>query len=180
MTSEEPIVKEYSGITEVSLPRAPENVSQPSIEELKQFRKRSEELERQAADLQQKEQGVDEFVVSSGSARIVVEPLYTFEAQKKGLLGRDSLPADRGTLYVFQMDDPGRLFGTQGMKFPIDLIWANNDRQIVHIHKNVPPDFSNSLKSVWPARYVMEVNAGTVDRGGIRVGDVLELGKIPH
>ena len=174
-----PIVRENKGVTEISLSRAPEVVTQTTIEELKEFRKRSEELERTVAALRKKKKE-NELVVELGDAPLKVEPLYTFEQQQKGLIGREILPQDSGMLYVFQMDDAGRLFGTKGMKFPVDIIWANNDRTVVHIHKNVPQDYDGDLKSIWPARFVLEVNGGYVDRNGIRVGDTLDLSKIPH
>lgn len=174
-----PIVTDHKGVTEVSLPSAPTTFSKPDLERLKEFRKRSEELERTVEALK-KEKKERDLVVSIGDATLQVEPLYTFEAQQKGLLGRESLPEDGATLYIFQMDDPGRLFGTKGMKFPIDIIWANSNRTIVHISKNVPPDFDGDLKSLWPARYVLEVNGGTTDKHGIGVGDTIDLSKIPH
>lgn len=174
-----PIVTDNKGVTEVSLPSAPQNVSKPDLEQLKAFRKRSEELERAAATLR-KEKRENELVVELGDAPLRVEPLYTFEAQKQGLTGRDSLPEDAGLLYIFQMDDAGRLFGTKGMKFPIDIIWVNNERTVVHISKNVPRDFDGDLKSLWPARYVLEVNGGYADTHGIDVGDTIDLSKIPH
>lgn len=174
-----PIVTDNKGVTEVSLSSAPQNVSKPDLEQIKAFRKRSEELERAAATLK-KEKRENELVVGLGDAPLRVEPLYTFEAQKQGLTGRATLPEDVGMFYVFQMDDSGRLFGTKGMKFPVDIIWANNERTVVHISKNVPPDFDGDLKSLWPARYVLEVNGGYADRHGIDVGDTIDLSKIPH
>lgn len=177
--SSKPIVRENKGVTEISLPSAPEVTTQATIEELKEFRKRSEELERTVAALT-KEKKESELVVGLGDAPLKVEPLYTFEQQQKGLIGRESLPEDSGMLYIFQMDDSGRLFGTKGMKFPVDIIWANNDRTVVHIHKNVPPNFVDDLKSLWPARYVLEVNGGYADKHGIDVGDTIDLSKIPH
>lgn len=174
-----PIVTDNKGVTEVSLPSAPQNVSKPDLEQIKAFRKRSEELERAAATLR-KEKRENELVVGLGDAPLRVEPLYTFEAQKQGLTGRDSLPEDAGLLYIFQMDDAGRLFGAKGMKFLIDIIWVNNERTIVHISKNVPPNFDGDLKSLWPARYVVEVNGGYADTHGIDVGDTIDLSRIPH
>lgn len=174
-----PIVTDNKGVTEVSLPSAPQNVSKPDLEQIKAFRKRSEELERAAATLR-KEKKESELVVGLGDAPLHVEPLYTFEAQKQGLTDRATLPEDAGMLYIFQMDDSGRLFGTKGMKFSVDIIWANNERTVVHISKNVPPDFDGDLKSLWPARYVVEVNGGYADTHGIDVGDTIDLSKIPH
>lgn len=173
------IIKKIGKTTEMSLPNPPEIVSKPSIGELKEFRKKSEELKQKVEET--KTQGrAGTLTVGIGGTDVAVEPLYTYEDQTKGLLGRDSLPQDAGMLYIFQMDDAGRLFGTKGMKFSIDLIWLNSDSMVVHMHKNVPPDFDGNLKSVWPARFVLETNAGFAARYGIRVGDTIDISKIPH
>lgn len=175
----EPIVSEKNGVTEISLKKAPEVVNTPSIEELKEFRKKSEELEQKVKTISAQDKA-NKLTASINGARFSVEPVYTYEQQKKGLLGRERLADDSAMLYVFQMDDSGRAFGTKGMKFSIDIVWANSDFTIVHITKNVPPDFDSDFKSMWPARYVLEVNAGSVDRKGIRVGDKIDLETIPH
>lgn len=176
---ESAVETENNGITEVSLKNPPEAVTKPSIDELKEFRRRSEQLKAIFEKLKNQGNG-SEVTIGVGGAAVPVTPLYTFEDQKQGSIGRESLPQDEGTLYVFQMDDAGRLFGSTGMKFPIDLIWMNNDNTVVHIHKNVSPDYDGDLKSLWPARFVLEVNAGFADRQGIHAGDTLDLSKIPH
>ena len=175
----EPIVTEHDGITEVSLSEPPKVTVQSSVEEVKEYRQKSVELEKQAEEIK-KTGGASQLVANIGTASVMVDPLYTYEAQRTGLIGRERLGENEGTLYVFQMDDPGRLFGTKGMTFPIDIIWINSAKQVVHIHKNVPPDYNGDLKSLWPSRYVLEVNAGYVDTYGIKTGDKLDLKKIPN
>ena len=169
-----PIVKEHNGISEVSLPEAVPIINKPTIEQLKNFRKRAADLAEEAKQVREKK------IVRFRGTDIEVLPLYTFEEQKKGLIGVEFLPKDSGTLYVFQMDDPGRGFGTKGMKFPLDFIWMNSDLTVVHMTKNVPPEYSENIMSVWPARYVVEVNAGYIDAHGISVGDTAQFEHIPH
>jgi uncharacterized membrane protein (UPF0127 family) len=169
-----PIVKEHDGITEISLPNPQVVVNKPTLEQLKEFRKRSEDLTRQAK--QEREKKIVRIRI--GAAEVL--PLYTFEDQKKGLIGVEFLPRDSGALYVFQMDDPGRGFGTKGMKFPLDYIWMNSDLTVVHLTKNVPPEYSENIMSIWPARYVLETNAGFIDANGIQVGDTGIFEHIPY
>jgi len=168
------IIKEHDGITEISLPYAEKIINKPTLEQLKNFRKRSEDLKVEAKQEREKK------IVHLRAGAIEVLPLYTFEDQKKGLIGVDSLPEDSGMLYVFQMDDPGRGFGTKGMKFPLDYIWMNSDLTVVHMTKNVPPDYGENIMSLWPARYVIETNAGFIDSNGIQVGDRATFERIPH
>jgi len=170
----EPIVKKHDGITEVSLPNGETIVNKPTIDQLKDLRKHAEE-EKSAASKEREKK-----IVRIHGAQIEVLPLYTFEDQKKGLIGVEFLPKNSGTLYVFQMDDAGRGFGTKGMKFPLDYIWMNSDLTVVHLTKNVPPDYSGDTMSLWPARYVIETNAGFIDENSIAVGDKAEFEHIPH
>lgn len=172
--SDKPIVNKHDGITEISLPHAEKIVNKPSLEQLKNFRKRSADLKVEATQEREKK------IVHLRDAAIEVLPLYTFEDQKKGLIGVDFLPKNAGMLYVFQMDDPGRGFGTKGMKFPLDYIWMNSDLTVVHLTKNVPPDFPENIMSLWPARFVVEANAGFIDANGIQVGDTATFEHIPH
>ena len=169
-----PIVKEYDGITEISLPNPEVAVNKPTVEQLKEFRKQSEDLAVQAKEEREKK------IVHLRDASVEVLPLYTFEDQKKGIIGVDFLPKNSGALYVFQMDDVGRGFGTKGMKFPLDYIWMNSDLKVVHLTKNVPPDYGENIMSLWPARYVVETNAGFIDANGIQVGDTARFEHIPH
>ncbi|MBI4599639.1 DUF192 domain-containing protein [Candidatus Uhrbacteria bacterium] len=169
-----PIINEHDGITEISLANAEKIVNKPSLEQLKEFRKRSEELVKEAAESREKK------IVHLRDAELEVLPLYTFEEQKRGLIGVDFLPKDSGMLFVFQMDDAGRGFGTKSMKFPLDYIWMNSDLTVVHLTKNVPPDFPGTIMSIWPARYVIEANVGFIDANGIAVGDVATFEHIPH
>lgn len=169
-----PIVRDNNGVTEVSLKSAPNVVNKPTVDQLMEFRKRSEELTKEAAQNREKK------IVRLRGVDIEVLPLYMFEEQKKGLIGVEFLSKNSGILYVFQMDDDGRGFGTKGMKFPLDYIWMNSDLQVVHLTKNVPPDFSDDVMSLWPARYVVETNAGFIDTNGIQAGDVATFENIPH
>ncbi len=169
-----PIINEHNGITEISLPNAEKIVNKPTLDQLKEFRKRSEELVKEAAREREKK------IVHLRDAALEVLPLYTFEEQKKGLIGVEFLPKDSGMLFVFQMDDPGRGFGTKNMKFPLDYIWMNSDLTVVHMTKSVPPNYPENIMSLWPARYVIEVNAGFIDTNGIAVGDVATFENIPH
>lgn len=169
-----PIVKEHDGITEISLPNPEVIVNKPTVAQLKEFRKQSEELAAQVRQEREKK------IVHLRDAAVEVLPLYTFEDQKKGLIGVEFLPENSGALYVFQMDDVGRGFGTKGMKFPLDYVWMNSDLKVVHVTKNVPPEYPENIMSLWPARYVIETNAGFIDANGIQVGDTASFEHIPH
>ena len=59
------------------------------------------------------------------------------------------------------------------MKFPIDIIWINNDK-IVQITKNADLTQAKNIPTYTPkqkASKVLEVNAGFCEKHNIKVGD---------
>ncbi len=95
----------------------------------------------------------------------------------RGLSGRESLAPGQGMLFIF--DTAGNHgFWMKGMKFPLDIVWIRDNR-VVGITQNIP--ISNKLFP--PAYYppepidrVLELNAGTVGKYNLQVGDSIELG----
>ena len=62
---------------------------------------------------------------------------------------------------------------TLGMLFPIDLVFLDKQKRVVHLEEHVRP-FRIS-KVCLNARSVLELPAHTVDRTGTRIGDQLEI-----
>jgi uncharacterized protein len=106
-----------------------------------------------------------------GDAAISVERAITSEQHERGLSYRASLGADQGMLFVYQEDvTPG--FWMKGMNFPLDLVWLDQNLVIVDFDKNISPTtYPAAFYPSAPIRYVLEVNAGFVDKHGLKVGD---------
>lgn len=108
-------------------------------------------------------------------AEIVDEP----ETRARGLSGRTTLGADEAMLFVFEADGSLPIW-MKGMKFPIDIVWLDQDRRIVHIERHVQPDAEpyHTYESPAPARYVLEVAAGQADVsiGAVATFDVASEG----
>lgn len=90
------------------------------------------------------------------------------EEQAKGLSGRTSLAENQGLIFIFVQ--PGvQCFWMKDMRFPIDIIWMNANKEIVHIEQNVSPStYPNAFCPNVDAQYVLEVNAGVADKLNIR------------
>ena len=102
---------------------------------------------------------------------LTVEVARDKESWAKGLSGRERLPVKRGMLFVFPKEDFYRIW-MKGMKFPIDVIWVNEDGVIVEIWKNATPDsYPNVYIPSARAKYVIEVNADWTDEYNINIGD---------
>ena len=89
---------------------------------------------------------------------------------ERGLSGTKHLGTNDAMLFVFDRDAKWSIW-MKDMNFPIDIIWIDNDKKVVHIVKNASPD-NYPRERFTPnadARYVLEVPAGSVDERAINV-----------
>jgi len=92
----------------------------------------------------------------------------TEETRVQGLSGTSKLGEDRALLLVFDSEGEWPIW-MKDMKYPIDIVWLNKDKKVVHIVKNAPPE-SYPYEKFTPkrsAKYVLELPAGTVDEKSI-------------
>src|SRR4051812_35678814 len=69
-----------------------------------------------------------------GSQKVSLDVANTPKSRELGLSGRNSLADNKGMLFLF--DEPGLpSFWMKGMKFPIDILFLNNNK-IVTLYKN--------------------------------------------
>lgn len=87
-----------------------------------------------------------------------------------GLMYRDSMKENQGMLFVFPTMRQ-RSFYMKNTKFPLDIIYIDNNKKIVSFQKNAQPLDESSLPSNVPAQFVLEVNAGLVDIWQLAIGD---------
>lgn len=115
-----------------------------------------------------------EFTIFIDSVFLTVTVADERHERWQGLSGTDSLPDQTGMLFIF--DEPG-YYGMvmRDMNYPLDMLWINNDLQVVHIEKNTQPESNEVFKSPVPARFVLEVPAFTTDSFKIEIGDQLYL-----
>lgn len=108
--------------------------------------------------------------VQVGNAVIKVELAITEEQWTQGLSGRTSLGSSTGMFFVFNNSGYWSMW-MKDMNFPIDVLWISDDLKVGDIVENMlPASYPNAYTSRAPARYVLEVPAGTVKQYGIAVG----------
>ena len=118
--------------------------------------------------------GLPERTVSVGRATLKVELAQTPKEKMTGLSHRSSLAEGRGMLFLFK-NEGSHSFWMKDTHFPIDMIWINARKEVVHIeHDVVPETFPQSFSSPIPALYVLEVPAGYA-KNRITVGDILAM-----
>ncbi len=118
--------------------------------------------------------GQEDGVLKVGGVDVRVEIADNDRERSLGLSGREALLPGTGMLFVFDASGSYN-FWMKDMKFPIDIIWIDEDALVVWIEKNVSPNtFPKTFTSTQPAKYVLEVPAGFADRHEIRIGSVVQ------
>ena len=110
-----------------------------------------------------------------GAERFDLEMAVSPHDQEVGLMHRDSLDPDHGMIFPFPMEQTQR-FWNHDVHFPLDLIFLGASANVVSL-KHMDAYNEKTVASDAPAQYVIELNAGTVARLGVKVGDHLDLPK---
>ena len=115
--------------------------------------------------------------VTIRNTTLYVDVAATPTARERGLSGRKTLPQDHGMLFLFPVAAKHG-FWMRGMNFPLDFIWIR-DKTVYELTRNIPPpgpgESPAMLEPYFPIDMVLEVNAGTVDRLGVKEGDKIEI-----
>jgi uncharacterized membrane protein (UPF0127 family) len=91
-----------------------------------------------------------------------VEVMVKDEDRAMGLMFRPSLPEDHGMLFIFEASGFHGIW-MKNCRFPIDILWLDGERRVVHLAQAVPPckaDPCAVYKPLRKAAYVLELNAG--------------------
>ncbi|MFQ6038654.1 MAG: DUF192 domain-containing protein [Candidatus Aminicenantales bacterium] len=111
-----------------------------------------------------------------GSA-VTAELARTPEERARGLMFRKSLSSEEGMLFVFEKEG-FYSFWMKNMLLPLDILWLDRERRIVHIEQSVPPcreEPCPTYVSRSPARYVLELKAGLVREKRLKLFDRLDF-----
>lgn len=99
-----------------------------------------------------------------------VEIAATPVQRGRGLMFRESMPADAGMLFIYSAEQPIRMW-MKNTLLPLDMLFVAGDGQIVNIAENTTPLSEEVVGSSAPALGVVELNGGTARRLGIAPGD---------
>ena len=111
-----------------------------------------------------------------GGERFVVELATTPASRQRGLMGRSQLAADRGMLFLYAEEAP-RAFWMRNVHFALDILYLDANWRIVDRVVAAPPCLSmpcGEYPAARPARYVLELPAGSSDRLELTAGQRLE------
>ncbi len=106
-----------------------------------------------------------------------VEIAKTPQEQARGLMFRESLADGKGMLFVFE-SEIRHSFWMKNTLISLDIIWIDSDGKIVYISQNTPPCVADPCPSYAPdapAKYVLEVAAGQIQKTGAQAGDIAAM-----
>lgn len=88
-----------------------------------------------------------------------------------GLSGRKSIGQKQGMLFVLDDSSDGGIW-MKDMKFAIDIVWLNRDKQVITLKENITPEtYPEMFYPTSDADYVLEVQSGFVKQHNIQLGD---------
>ena len=99
-----------------------------------------------------------------------VEVAKTIEERRTGLMYRKKLLNNEGMLFVFPREKIIQLW-MKNTYIPLDVIFISENKVIVDIKKNMEKLSETIVKSKVKSRYVLEFNAGLINKLDIKIGD---------
>lgn len=89
----------------------------------------------------------------------------------QGLSGRESLGKDTAMLFAYDNEQDGLCFWMKDMKFDIDIIWLDSEKNIVDVKQfATAASFPEKFCPRKAAQYVIEVNSGQAAARGFVIG----------
>lgn len=113
-----------------------------------------------------------EIVTASGSHKFSVEVMRDDSQRARGLMYRRFMPEDRGMLFDFKREEPVSMW-MKNTYLPLDMVFIDRTGRVVNIAENTEPLSERIIPSGAPVTAVLELNAGTARRIGLKAGDRL-------
>lgn len=111
----------------------------------------------------------------SGSHVFAVEIADSAAERSVGLMNRSSMDTDAGMYFIWGDENVQNSFWMENTYIPLDIIFIDENRQILYIAANTTPLSAEHITPPSPYRTVLEINGGEAAARGIEVGDRVEL-----
>lgn len=95
----------------------------------------------------------------------------------QGLMYRHEMAADEGMLFIYP-EVKEMYFWMKNTYIPLDLLFIDEDGEIVDLQENATPLSEKSIMSNVLSRYVLEVNAGFCEKNFVIIGDKVIWSKL--
>ncbi|MDQ3835795.1 MAG: DUF192 domain-containing protein [Thermoproteota archaeon] len=109
---------------------------------------------------------------------LIADISATNEQRTKGLSVKDGLSENQAMLFVFENEAEHR-FWMKDMKFPIDIIWMDANKTVIHVEHDLQPCSTILLCTTYKANgnslYVLETVGGFAQKYGITKGTHIDF-----
>lgn len=102
-----------------------------------------------------------------------LEVAKTPSQQMTGLMNRTSLCPNCGMIFVFGLELP-QSFWMKNTHIPLDIIFLDKNGVVINIAQGQPESLDN-IQSTQPSKFVIELNADTSAKIGLKSGDIIQL-----
>lgn len=106
-----------------------------------------------------------------------VDIARTSEERSKGLMFKERLDINQGMLFIFDRNDIYS-FWMKNTLIPLDIIWINEEKQVVFIKEEAIPceeEFCTTINPLVVGKYVLEINGGLSRKIGLQIGDKINI-----
>ncbi len=116
-----------------------------------------------------------EFQTSPKPSRFFMETAIPDYEQTRGLMFRREMKDDWGMIFIYPTEGI-RSFWMKNTLMPLDMVFVGDDGKVVSFIEGAEPLTLQGRQSEGPARYVIELKAGWVQKHGIKKGQVMKMG----
>ncbi len=113
------------------------------------------------------------FTATGKAHKFEIEVASTNEERSQGLMYRKHMAANAGMLFVYEKPNNVMMW-MKNTYIPLDMLFLNSEGKIVYIKENATPHSTKTISSDQDVIGVLELNAGTAFRLGIKVGDIAQ------
>lgn len=112
----------------------------------------------------------------NGEVVYEVETAVTREEMAQGLMDRKSLAENSGMIFNIGGETQMAMW-MKDTYIPLDMIFVNQEGEIIWIFENAEPLSTTFIRPVVsePIWKVIELNAGQVEKHGIKIGDRIDI-----
>lgn len=123
--------------------------------------------------------GVISIMSDNGSERVQykVKIAEDYKSREMGLMYVHEMPADEGMIFIYD-DESRRYMWMKNTFIPLDMLFVSSDMKVVSFKENATPFSEDLISSVVPVKYTIELNAGQIEKNGIKVGDKIEFNRL--
>jgi len=92
----------------------------------------------------------------------------------QGMMYRREMNRNRGMLFIFP-DIRKRFFWMKNTHISLDIIFIDENYQIINIATDTEPYSEEQIPSIYPTKFVVEVNSGYCANFDVAIGDKIDI-----